>query len=52
MKTKKRAHMPSGFTRGVKVSAKKSTRRHAHKVHDVSRAEIDVPSKTYEDSIN
>lgn len=52
MKTKKKASMPSGFTRGVKVSAKKSTRRHARKPRGESRAEIDVPMKTYEDALN
>lgn len=41
--------MPSGFTRGVKVSAK-STRRHARKGGGASRrAETIIPRKEYDD---
>lgn len=52
MKTKKKAHAPSGFTRGVKVTAKKSARRHARKPRGESRVEMDILDKTYVDSLN
>jgi len=52
VKTKKKAHAPSGFTRGVKVSAKKSTRRHARKARGESRVEMDLIDKPYVDSLN